>query len=330
MDGRAAQGLTESAMVTPRRRLVYTLPMRSLFFAVLLTMGASAAFAEFKPPELVTVPAEAVVKIEGGDQARARESAMSLAFMTAARMAAASLVPEAEFELYKDLIERDIVSRGADFVQSYKFLQENVDNTSGSLKVRLQVTLFVDSLRNALRDAGAPLKRRDKPKLLIIIDEKSANLLASGNFLLLNSRSEEILSAFFRERGYQVADRATVRKTGLEAEAIAAVKRSDRGAIEKLWRAVGADMMLFGLMEVDARKTEDGEMVEAEITVSLFKAPGGVELIKRIETASGVYSDVLTGSLETTKTAAEAIAKGLALDVRSRWKEFEAGRTSDE
>lgn len=299
----------------------YTFPMRIILLCLMMAMTFSPPGFAAPRAELVTVPSEGSARVEREDYASAREEAMKAAFRAATRKAVAGIVPAAEFEKQKELIEEKVVSRGEDFVESYKFLGESVDAAEGSLTTRMQVTLFLDTIRNIVRGQGVKLKRRELPKLMIIMDERTAGFSPGENFLLSKSESEETLAELFRERGYQVVDREEVKEANLEDQTISAMK-GDKKAVASLAGKLEVDLLALGRTEVSVTPSSRGEKVEVIVTLALLQAPGAEKLVRRMDKAEGVYDDALEGSLETIRKAARSVGRELALDVKSKWREI--------
>lgn len=294
-------------------------PFRPMLILLALALAAPS-FAFPRSPELVTVAAEAVVKVANEDYAKAREEAKNLAFKSAARKAVAGIVSPGEIERLNERIEAGIVEKSAGFVKSYKFLEEKADPSAGALMARLQVTLFLDSLRKAARELGARMRPRALPKLMVIINERSESFVPGGDFLLLNSRSESILAGVFRDRGFQVVDRHDIRGGPYGGAVARAVEEGDHAAMAELGAAFDVDLAVFGRAEVAASPKAEGELVETVIRVSLFKPSEGEELVGREESAGGLYDDVLKGSLDTIEKAASRLASATAVDIKAAWR----------
>ncbi|MGK7344650.1 MAG: hypothetical protein ACNS63_02435 [Candidatus Nitrospinota bacterium M3_3B_026] len=288
-------------------------------FLALCFLAAAPSLADVRAPELVTVAADAVVKVTNEDYARARQEAKDLAFKSAARKAVAGIVSAGEFERLRERIEAKIVEKSAGFVKSYKFLEEKADPVADALLVRLQVTLFLDDLRKAARELGARMMPRALPRLLVIVDERSESFISGGDFLLSNSRSERILAGVFRDRGFRVVDRGDVRGTRY-GETVAEAMEGDQAAMAELGAAFDVDLLALGRAEVTAIPTEKGERVETVVSVSLLRPSVGEELVKREEGEKGLYGDVLEGSLDTIEKAARRLASEMALDIRAAWR----------
>lgn len=272
-------------------------------------------------PELITVPSEATVKVIGEDYSKARARAINIAFRYSVQMAVAGLASSIEMRMKKEIVQNRIVGRGGDFVKSYKFLDETVDQAKGYLKVRLQVTLFMDDIRREMRIAGIRSKKRSLPKLIIIINEKNTGFFTGENVLILKSLSEEVLAQYFQDRGYQVVTRRGITAEKLEKTALEALKLN-REAITRLSYEMEADLVILGKTEVEARPSTDGESIEAVVDVSLFRGDNGDTLWNYSDSASGVYKELLDGSLDAIRSATSRVAKQLGLKTPRVWKEI--------
>lgn len=295
--------------------------MRSKLFLFIATVLISSSFFALANTEFVTVPAEAIVDVEEENYAKAREDAIELAFTEAVRMTVAGLVRGDTLQEKIETLNELIIDHAADYVKSYKFLDETTDVVNRQLKMRLQVTLFLSDIRTAINKAGLPTKRRDLPKILVIVDERNEEFFTGENFLLLKSVSEEVLSQSFRDKGYQVADRKNVVKALLGKTTLRAVK-GDAGAIKSLNSILGADMMIFGKTVVKANPTAGGELVEAIVSLELVSGVDGKKIMYVQKLDSGIYGDVLAGTLESIQSASREAARSLLLAIPQKWKEL--------
>ncbi len=295
--------------------------MRSKLFLFIATVLISSSFFALANTEFVTVPAEAIVDVEEGNYAKAREDAIELAFTEAVRMTVAGLVRGDTLQEKIETLNELIIDHAADYVKSYKFLDETTDVVNRQLKMRLQVTLFLSDIRTAINKAGLPTKRRDLPKILVIVDERNEEFFTGENFLLLKSVSEEVLSQSFRDKGYQVADRKNVVKALLGKTTLRAVE-GDAGAIKSLNSILGADMMIFGKTVVKANPTAGGELVEAIVSLELVSGVDGKKIMYVQKLDSGIYGDVLAGTLESIQSASREAARSLLLAIPQKWKEL--------
>ncbi|HEB72500.1 MAG TPA: hypothetical protein ENI77_07760 [Nitrospirae bacterium] len=297
--------------------------MRIIFFLI-LTLALSYVEAWPGEQEFITVPVDATVKVAEENYYAAKEKAVAKAFGLAVYRAAMSIIPPDDLEQNEEMIQERLVSKGADFVSSYKFLDEITDHASGELTVRLQVTLFFNPIRTVLINGGARVRKRDLPKLVIIIKEQNADFMSESNFMLLSSLTEEILVRNFRQRGFLVADRNDARKAKLDKVVLQAIN-GDSDATAQVGRALEADLIILGETDVNVTPAEEGERVDVTISVTLRKMPDGVSIVNKIERGGGVYEKVLSGSVETIQSATRIIARDLAIAVMAKWSDLKEG-----
>jgi hypothetical protein len=292
--------------------------MRITIFIILILATLNLPEAISGELEFITVPAEATVTVADENYFVAKEKAVEQAFGLAVYRAATSIIPASDLEKNEEMIQQRLVSVSEDFVSSYKFLDEITDHASGEITVRLQVTLFLNPIRTALTSGGAQVKKRVLPKLVIIIKEQNAGFISDNSFMLLSSLTEEILVKNFRQRGFLVADRNDARKAKLEQVVLSAIN-GDSKAAAKLGRELEADLIILGKTDVNVTPSDNGDLVEVVISVSLRKMPRGEVIVEKVEKGAGVYSRVLTGSIETIQSTAHIVARDLAIAVIVKW-----------
>ncbi|VAX25956.1 hypothetical protein MNBD_NITROSPINAE04-1436 [hydrothermal vent metagenome] len=297
--------------------------MRIIFFLI-LTLALSHIEAWPGEQEFITVPVDATVKVTEENYFAAMQKAVATAFGLAVYRAAASIIPPDDLEQNEEMIQERLVSKGEDFVSSYKFLDEITDHASGELSIQLQVTLFLNPIRKVLINGGAQVRKRDLPKLAIIIKEQNADFMPDSNFMLLSSLTEEILVRNFRQRGFLVADRNDARKAGLDKIVLQAIN-GDSDATAEVGRALEADLIILGETDVNVTPAEEGERVDVTISVTLRKMPDGTAIVNKMEMGGGVYKKVLSGSVETIQSATRILARDLAIAVMAKWSDLKEG-----
>jgi len=290
-------------------------------FLLILTLALGFVKAWPGEQEFITVPVDATIKVTEENYYAAREKAVVKAFGLAVYRAAASIIPSDDLERNEEMIQQRLVSKGEDFVSSYKFLDESVDHLSEELTIRLQVTLFLNPIRQALISGGAQVKKRDLPKLVIIIKEQSAGFMSESNFLLLSSLTEEILVRNFRQRGFLVADRNDARKASLDKIVLSAIN-GDSDAAAAMGLALEADLIILGETDVNVTPADKGQRVDVAISVTLREMPDGASVIEKVERGGGVYAQVLSGSVKTIQSASRIIARDLAVAVMAKWSDI--------
>jgi hypothetical protein len=293
--------------------------MRTLIVILLVALALAAipgdAFAE---AGVVSVPVDASAPIVDADYAAARQAAMRRAFATAAYQAIAGMAAS-QTALDASPMVAETLRNAPDYVASYKLLAETVDAEAGLLTVRMQITLFADTLRRDLTAAGLGVRRRALPKVAVLIDEQSMQFINAPDFLLLNSLSEEIVVGAYRDRDYQVADRTDIRKLGVAALALAA-HRGEVDAVRRLAERLAVDLFVFGKTVVTATPVGSGENVTATVEVRVVAADGrGLTRYDAAET--GVWGDVIEGSVAAIRGAATGVTKELTLTTPRLWSE---------
>ncbi len=324
-DSRFNMGIKKRA---PSAGVVYTLPMRFFLLIFALFLAPGSALATVPEGEFIAVPATGTAEILDENYAVARENAKLNAFTTAARLAVGGLInPDLNRERDEE-IDKEIASKGMDFVFSYKFLEETIDRENGTLTVRLQVTLFLDSIRSAVENVGIGVKKRVLPNVLVIMDEQSEELFANTNFLLLNSMSERIMAQAFSSRGYLTVQRKEIREGGADELVVSAFEGS-LSALVELHDKLGTDLFAFGTTKVEVEPSGEGNSVKATSRVRLYSTKGKM-LAAFGQEATGEFEDALKGSLDTINAAVDALAKELTLQTPRIWKEHSMEVHSDD
>ena len=292
----------------------------TFFFAFMFLLAtASSSFGA----EFITVPADGVANVVDDNYSLAKKKAINAAFRKAIRLASAGLASSEEYGANRDIIEKSIVVRGSAFVSSYKILDETIDPDGQRITINMQITLFLDSVRTALRQGGVGVKRPPLPNLVVLVDEKNAEFFSNPNFLMLDSLSEDILSRAYEQRGYAVFNRTNIRDANMSSVALDAYSRK-RTSLMQLRRALEADLFVFGSTEVLVEKEEDHSVVTAHVTADIVDS-NGETLATYTNEASGTFLDPLSGSLELINVACSKLIQKMTVETPRIWRQASRG-----
>ncbi|GMT41836.1 MAG: hypothetical protein IEMM0002_0247 [bacterium] len=239
--------------------------------AVLVTPVTVATAAHPQGGELISVYAEGVALVENDDRLAARESAHEKAIAKAFISIVRSLVPAYQINENRYVIEALLETRGMDFVQSYKFTEEPVNEDSDVYKIGMQVTFFYGYLRGVLIETGFEMETGTMPKVVLLIDERAISVMPDSSFLLLPSATEENVSRSISQLGFFVVNRGEIRKLGQDDRVLKAV-HGDPSSVLWLGEIFDADYVITGSARSVAQSDYDTDQqwVEGEIDAAIY------------------------------------------------------------
>ena len=152
------------------RLLRHRVPLATVALCLLLLCCRSPALAQegdlFKP-----LVASGTSPMLGEDSADARNLALNEALRSAVEQALGSLLPaERIVRFYPILLDR-VLAEPKGYVQDYQIIHEGTWNRV--YRVTVQTTLFAQGLRRDLRRLGLFLATRERPRVLILVAERT-------------------------------------------------------------------------------------------------------------------------------------------------------------
>ncbi len=220
--------------------------------------------------ELISVYAEGAAPLNEKNYIISRDAATKDALGKALWSVATILLTQEEIEFNLGTINEFLITRGMDYVQSYKFIEENMDEDGRTYTIGMQFTFFLDHIKLVLAERGITFDQRDKPKVALLIDERSVGVMDDASFILLPSSTEKRLEDSLVKMGFNVISRIEIRKLGDNEQALNAV-RGDIDAVSWLARQYDAEFVVLGRARPVSQTEDDGsKWVEGEIEAKVY------------------------------------------------------------
>lgn len=260
-----------------------------VFLSILLTTVAA-------PPnvgELISVYAEGLAEVEESNLMEARKKAREMAVSQALWNVIDTLITEGERDYNMEELEEIISSKSMRFVQSYKFIDESLDEEAELYTVSLELTLFYGYLRQTLTEAGMTVEGGGRLKVVVVIDERAVGVVPDSSFLLIPSATEESLRESVSRLGYYVIDRKQVRDLKNDELILEAV-RGDTDAVLWLSEKFEATYVIMGSAKSKTHPAENNNpaWVEGEIYATIYDGTNAEvlwreQVVERLEKSSG-------------------------------------------
>lgn len=274
-------------------------------------MGDAAA-APKRSSQLVSVSGEGTAQVLNNNFADARDRAVKSALRKSLSAALSTLVEPAEYQSSGPQILDRLMTREFRFIHSYKFLDEWVDEEAGVYRVTLQVTVALDAMQAALSRAGIESTWSGKPKILILIDERTVSTFDEETFLLLPSSSEKEFVKTFQDLGYTVLDRRDLEQFQ-ERDLVLDAVGGDVGAASNLGKRFGALLVLTGKTQVtiqsETAANKGIQEVQAKIHVYLVQVDSAKLITDKEKTLHLVPKNITAGSFAITRQAGKELSQ---------------------
>ncbi len=284
------------------------IPTKQLIWFLLVTFlkFPSSVNAE----EIKEIVAEGVGVVIQADQAIARDRAVEDALRKAVEQSVGTLVEsETQVRNYQVLSD-DIYSHSSGYVQSYQIINESLEGNI--LKITVKAAVSLGSLTDDLRAVGILLKRLDKPRIIVVIDEKNTALDEDTPL----HQTEDTLIEKLSAKGFSFVDRRLVNQK-LESEKARLAEGEDIGFITSFGLQEGAEVAIIGKTLVEKnpnpayQKLGPLESYLATVSIRAVKTDTGSLLALANGTGAALHINPLTGGNEAVKKAAQQASEHL-------------------
>jgi len=248
------------------------------FTVAITTVGMTAVVATattLDPGKLESVFGEGKALVKNGDYVSARKNAEKNALRNGLSSTIRMLISEEEIAERRDFLEEHIFSRGLDFVESYRFINEgnglDEETDSEIYSVSIEYSIFFSYLSNELSNLGVKISGGNMKKVIVLIDEETLGMVDIADFLVLPSTSEESISKAIAEQSFMVIDRTKVRELGKNTRVVRAV-RGDTSAIRWLAEQYEPDYIILGKAKSQTHQSQMGNpaYVEGIVTARIY------------------------------------------------------------
>jgi hypothetical protein len=283
------------------------------FFIKPLVFPLRAAQAE----EVKEIMVEGVGVVIQDDQSMARDRAIEDALRKAVEQAVGTLVESETRVRNYQILSDDIYSRSTGYVQSYQIVNELL--SENILKITIKAFVSIGSLSEDLKAVGILLKRLDKPRVMVLIEEKN-NALDKDTPL---HQTEDTLIQMLSEKSFSFVDRQIVRQMSDEKKAKLAQSENIKAATS-FGIQQGAELLIIGKAVVEKTKKSLSKMLgpmgsyRATVSLRAIKTETGSLLALANGSGVAVHINPLTGGNEAVKKAARQASEQLMNGLISR------------
>jgi len=273
--------------------------------------------------------AEGVAVIVENNIPGARDKALDDALRKAVEQAVGTLVSsDTMAENYKVIHDR-ILAQTTGYIERYKILSETQD---GELyRIKLQAEVGKDNLTNDLRAMGLLHLFKEKPKVMVIIDEKVGGLYGTTGWEEVGQAESTIMEKLLNA-GFNVVDSQTVRANITREKALRLLE-GDPDAAAAAGLQHGAQVVITGksFSKNAGEKLYGTQMQSIQSTVQarVIRTDDAKIISSRSETGRKVHIDELQGGALAIKEASEKLSDVLIADILSQWKKEVYGRSQE-
>lgn len=301
-------------------------------FKILLTAVAVFALLLLAPlyahaGEIII--AEGVAAVIGGNTAVARDKAIDDALRKAVEQTVGAVISSDTMSENYKVIHDKILAQTAGYVENYKVLSER---TEGDIfRVRVQAEIGRANLMDDLRALGLLHILKEKPKVMVLIDEQVGGLYATTAWENVGQAESTIMEKFINA-GFNVVDSQTVRANIIRDEALRLLE-GNAGAAAAEGLKYGAQIVITGraYSKNAGGKLRGTQMqsLQATLQARVVRTDTAKIISSRSSTGTKVHIDELQGGALAIKEASEKLADDLMQDIIRQWRGEVYGRSQE-
>ncbi|MCK6622396.1 MAG: hypothetical protein HUU32_12345 [Calditrichaceae bacterium] len=271
------------------------------------------------------VVAKGLGAIIGGDQAKAADDALASALRSAVEQVVGTMVQSNVLVENYQVVEDQIYSRTQGYVKSYQVLSQTPrDNTI--MEVTVRAIVKKSNLENDLNAIGLLIQQKNKPRIMVLVDEKNMDLHYYYDHYDLNTTANQLTNKFL-EKGFTFVDKDVVLRK-LQRESVQAALEGDTKSAESIARESGAEVLIMG--KAVAKEASGGPavlrqsgMVSCQATLNLraVRADDGTIIAVTSQQAPAVHVDNVTGGTQALIKAADLAANDLTTKILKVWQQ---------
>jgi len=303
--------------------------MKKLLYSVFCILYSVFWVLPSYSQQITSITVEGIGAIVKGDHAIAKDNAVNDALRKAVEQAVGTLLQAQTLVDKYQLISDEIYTKSQGYIRKYSVISERPDLNQGILKVTIQADVSIGDIKNDLNAIGLLLERKNKPRMMVIIDEKIGS--AESGYSPNLSESETVIIQKFTEKGFNFVDQATVKKNIKRNMALQAIAGDDSAAAA-IGLEYGAEAVIIGnaVAKLAGKGIAGTEMksIHASVTARAVKADTGEILATASEKGATAHLDETVGGALAIKKASEKIASNLIDQIITKWSGEVGGQTT--
>ena len=284
-------------------------------------------WAPMASAEMIT--AEGVVAVTGENMAIFREKAIDDALRRAVEQAVGTMVSSDTMTNNFQVVHDKILAQTSGYVKSYQIIKEG--RVGQEFRVTVMADVGRDNLQRTLEALGLLHELKEKPKVMVIIEEKVGGLFGTTAWENVGQAESTIMERL-TAAGFTVVDPATVRANIPRDKALRLLE-GDPKAAAAAGLQYGAQVVITGR---SFSKNAGGRLLgtqmqslQATLQARVVRADDGRVISSRSEQGAKVHIDEMQGGALAIKEASEKLSDAMVNDILKIWKKDVYGRSQE-
>lgn len=304
-----------------------SLKFKSLLILAVLSLSVLLHAYDAYSDEIVL--AEGVSAIHGGNTVAARDRAIDDALRKAVEQAVGAIISSDTMSENYRVVHDKILAQTAGYVKRYRIISEGAD--AEVFRVRVEVEIGSANLMDDLRAFGLLHVLKEKPKVMVLIEERVGGLYWTTAWENTGQAESTIMEKLINA-GFNVVDPQTVRANITRDKALRMLEGDDRAAAAEGLK-YGAQVVITGrALSKNAGGRIAGtrmQSVHATVSARVIRADTGKVISSRSDTETKAHVDELQGGVLAIKEASDRLSVQLIQDIVRQWSGEVYGRSQE-
>jgi hypothetical protein len=303
-----------------------------LLFVLLFIFNIYPVLAQYNSGDEQEIIAKGLGAIIGGDEAKAADDALSSALRSAVEQVVGMMIQSDILVENYQVVEDRIYSQTMGYVKSYNVISQT-KRGDNIIETTIRAIVKRSNLENDLNAIGLLMVQKNKPRLMVLIDEVNMERHYFYNHYDLGTTANELINKFL-EKGFTFVDR-DVAIRNLQRDAALAAVEGDAKSAQTIAQETGAEVLIVGKAISKAASggpsvLRDAGMVSCQATLNLraVRADDGSVIGVTSQQAAAVHVDHVTGGTQALIKASGLAAEDLSKKILKTWqKDIYSGAT---
>jgi len=286
---------------------------------LLCCVFTAGAFAEM-------ITADGVAAITG-NVTIAREKAIDDALRRAVEQAVGTLISSDTMTNNFQVVHDKILAQTSGYVKKYEIVKEQ--RVGEEFRVTVMADVGRENLQRSLEALGLLHELKEKPKVMVIIEEKVGGLFGTTAWENVGQAESTIMERLVAA-GFSVVDPATVRANIPRDKALRLLE-GDPKAAAAAGLQYGAQIVITGraFSKNAGAKLLGTQMqsIQATLQARVVRADDGRVISSRSEQGAKAHIDEMQGGALAIKEASEKLSDAVINDILGSWKKEVYGRS---
>lgn len=272
---------------------------------------------------------EGMAAIIGGNIPAARDKAIDDALRKAVEQAVGTMVSSDTLTEQYKVIHDKILAQTTGYVQRYKIVSEKPEGEVYRVKIQAEVGRV--NLMNDLRALGLLHVLAEKPKIMVIMEEKVMGVFGTTAFEDVG-QAESTLMQRLLAAGFNVVDPQTV-KSNISRDQALRILEGDNNAAAAAGLQYGAQIVISGKA---FSKNAGGRILntqlqslQATLQARVIRTDNAKIISSRSEQGRQVHIDEVQGGALAIRQAMERMADPMIAEILAQWRSEAYGRSRE-